>query len=88
MVVGDTADGGGLTKVTPSTVGVTEGLTVGVVDVVGCVLAGHALLPGLMSAKPWNVVVGDGLTLGLSGIEGGACATPGLVVTVTTMPDT
>jgi hypothetical protein len=85
---GDAADGGGLTKVMPSTVGETEGRAVAVEELVGERLAGQALLPGLISANPWNVVVGDGLTLGLSGIGGNAGATPGLVVTVTMMPET
>src|ERR1019366_6916004 len=110
FVGGDGADGGGLTNVTPNTVGVTEGLAVAVDPVVddglavavvvvvaeglavvvgvlvGVGLAGHALLLGLTSAKPWNVLVGDGVTRSLSGIGGGgAGATPGLAVTVTTM---
>jgi hypothetical protein len=78
-------DGGGLTNVTPSTDGVTEGLAVGVPELVGCVLAGHALLLGLTCAKPWNAVVGDAVTRGRRGIQGGAGVTPGFAVTVTTM---
>jgi hypothetical protein len=86
FVGGDTPDGGGLTKVTPSTDGVTEGLALGAfVAFVGEGLAGQALLLGLACANPRKPVVGDAVTRGRSGIGGGAVATPGLVVTVTTM---
>lgn len=86
FVGGRTTDGGGLTKVTPSTVGETDGLAVGVREFVGCGLAGHALLLEVASAKPWNEVVGDALTRGRSGIGGGGVgATPGFAVTVTTI---
>jgi hypothetical protein len=82
---GRAVDAGGFTKVMPCTVGETEGLAVVVGGTVGEGLAGHALLLGLTSAKPWNVLVGEGLTRGLSGIGRGAAATPGLAVTVITM---
>lgn len=71
FVGGTTADGGGLTNVTPSTVGETEGLTVAVAELVPEGLAGHALSLGLASAKPWNVLAGVGVTRGLSGIGSG-----------------
>lgn len=84
FVGGDPADGGGLTKVTPSTVGVTEGLASGVDEVVGEVLAGQLL--GVASGKVRNAFVGDALARGSSGIGGaGAGLTPGLAVIVTTM---
>jgi hypothetical protein len=35
--------------------------------------------------NPWKAVVGVAVTVGLSGMWGGAGATPGLAVTVTTM---
>lgn len=85
FVCGGAADGGGLTNVTPNTVGVTEGLILPVCELVDVVLAGHTLLLGLTSAKPRNVLVGDGVARGLSGIGSGDGATPGLAVTVTTM---
>jgi hypothetical protein len=85
FVRGGAADGGGLPNATPSTVGVIEGLILPVCELVGVVLAGHALLLGLTSAKPRNMLVGDVVDRGLSGIGGGAGATPGLAVTVTTM---
>lgn len=86
FVGGRVADGGGLTNVTPSTDGVTVRLAVGVREVVGLGVAGHALLLGLTSAKPWNVLVGDGLTRGFNGIGGCAAgATLGRTVIVTTM---
>jgi hypothetical protein len=87
-------DGGGLTKVTPSTVGDTEGLAVAVAVTEGLVvvgepvgegLAGHALPPGLFAAKSLTAGVGDGLTRGLSGIGGSPAGKPGLAVTVITI---
>jgi hypothetical protein len=85
FVGGPGVDGGGLTKVTSSTVGETEGLAVlpgelvivavpvglavvvcELVDVaITEGLAGHALPPALIPAKPWKAVVdelaGEGL---------------------------
>jgi hypothetical protein len=69
----------------PCTDGVTDGLAVGVRELVGVRLAGHALLLGVTSAKPWNVLVGNGVTSGRSGIGRGAGATAGLAVMVTTI---
>ncbi len=94
FVGGRAADGGGLTNVTPSTVGDTERL--GAITV--AVLVGVAVTVGLTVAV--GETVGDGLGvhmlfvgltvvntwgLGLSGIKSGAGALPGLAVTVITM---
>lgn len=79
-------DGLGLSKVTPSTDGDTDGLPVGVRDGAGVDVAGQALLLAVVSAKPRNVLVKDGLTRGFNGIGGGGSgAAPALAVTVTTM---
>jgi hypothetical protein len=79
-------DGGGLTKVTPCTVGVTDGLTVVVGGLVGLALAGHALLLAVDWLNPWKAGVADAVTRSRSGIGGGGVdATPGLSVMVTTM---
>ena len=84
FIGGPTADGGGFTNVTPSTDGEADGLAIAVGELVGEGLAGHALLFGPAWVKPWKAVVGDGLTLGLSGIGGGG-VTAGLAVTVITI---
>jgi hypothetical protein len=83
---GEVPDGGGLTKVTPCTVGVTDGLAVGVSELVGVALAGHTLLPAVGWVNPWKAGAGDAVTRGRSGIGGGgAGATSGLSVIVTTI---